>query len=370
MVADSPEAPSGKGPGTWFLLISGLLLIATGAFFIRFELNTVAYGEVSRESEVYLFSPKDGIVSELPVREGTETEQGLTLMRLDTWELEREHLQKRQELAEAEGELASNLLEQEALEKYPRDLDRLLAEQRMELLEQITVLQQDIRERYAELDRGQSRVSLEQARSHIEYLRTNLQKLETRVLDEQTKAGWPEFQLRTLQLQQARLRQRIDLLNQEIVLLDELIERSSIRAPIDGQLTWLGKRRPGMPVHKGEFVAKMSQPDSPYQVRAWVGERNLDLIKPGTAVRMESQVFDSTFEGYVHGEVTSISVEPYFLRDRSTNEEPRYEVKIRVDRTPYPLVLGSTLKTTFILGKQNIFLLLLNKAEERRESSS
>lgn len=367
---DSPEPPSGKGPGTWFLLIAGVLLIVSGFFFIRFELNSVAYGEVGREAEVYLFSPKDGVVSELLVREGAEVEKGAVLLRLDTWELERERLQKLQELTEEEGELARNLLEQEAFEKYPKDLDRLLAEQRLELLEQIAALQQDIRERYAELDRGQSRVSLEQARSHIEYLRTNLQKLETRVLDEQSKAGWREFQRRTLQLQQSRLEQRIQLLKQEIVLLDELIERSVVRAPMDGQLTWLGKRRPGMPVQKGELVAKMSQPDSPYQVRAWVGERNLDLIKPGTVVRMESQVFDSTFEGYVYGEVTSISVEPYFLRDRSTNEEPRYEVKIRVDRTPYPLVLGSTLKATFILGKQNIFQLLLNKAEERRKPAS
>ena len=174
-----------------------------------------------------------------------------------------------------------------------------------------------------------------------------------------------EIERERLILNRDRLRRQIDLIDREISILEEQKRDYQLTAPITGRVTDLIYKYAGMAVAKGAQILKISNPESPYIVIAQVGERNFDLIREGTRVRMESKVFDSILEGAIYGHVTIIDPEGT-QSESDTSGVSIFRVEIEVEETPHPLVLGSGIDVYFLLGKQSLLKMLVNQPQERR----
>src|SRR5690606_1010649 len=138
-------------------------------------------------------------------------------------------------------------------------------------------------------------------------------------------------------------------MEQEIQLLQQRRQGMTVTSPIDGIIAEIDYRHTGMVPAKGERLAKIIQQDGRYKIRTWLDQRNYDLIRPGLPVRMESQVFNSTLEGYIIGRVVRSG--PDANTTRSQQGDPLYEVWIDVRESPYPLLHGSSVKVHIQMGK-------------------
>ena len=168
-----------------------------------------------------------------------------------------------------------------------------------------------------------------------------------------------------LVLENERLMSEIKLLEEEIEIRERVSDSYRISATISGRITDLSFPYLGMAVKKGEPILKISNLTSPYAVTAQVGERNFDLIKVGTSVRMESKVFDSVLEGFILGKVTKIDPEGKHALP-GTDGNVTFEIEIEVDEAPHPLVRGSSLDVYFLLGKRSLLKTLFDQPEQPR----
>ena len=73
-------------------------------------------------------------------------------------------------------------------------------------------------------------------------------------------------------------------------------------------------------------------------------------------VRLRSGAFDTLRYGYVEARVEEVALEP--------QAAGRYLVKVRVEKTPVPLTLGSTVEGDIILRRSPIWRLLFPARDE------
>ena len=92
-------------------------------------------------------------------------------------------------------------------------------------------------------------------------------------------------------------------------------------------------------------------------MKLFATEREYHRIKTGQRVLMTSPAFDRYRYGYIEGTVvaTAIESEP----QDSGGEKRVYRVHVRVDQTPQPLMLGSSVEADIILRRTPIWRLLL-----------
>ncbi len=92
----------------------------------------------------------------------------------------------------------------------------------------------------------------------------------------------------------------------------------------------------------------------------------MDLVRLGTPARMESAVFDSMLEGYVEGTVVRVAPES---APASASAPALYEVDIDVQKSPYPLVLGSGVDVRLLMGRRPLSDLVLHSGSTLRQSA-
>lgn len=350
----------------WFLAVLGSLILAVGIIMVRFEFKSTADGRVYREREVRMFAPVEGFVDEIFVRDGDLVEYGDLLLRFDTLALDMRILETERQLTSARSELAESLQALELLDVDPAHAAMVTAPQRAELIRQILDIREDIMRRLTKLEEIQAVSGLLMDRERMSLLESQREILEAEHLSQLKSRGYFEKLRASLELRTGHLHEMIATIEREIELLQRKRERLFVRAPMAGEITYTEVRYPGIKMNEGALILKMSPADAPFRVRAYIGQRNLDLVRPGMSVRMESMVFDSPLEGYVEGEVEVVSREP--SRDvEGPGGEPLYEVRIAVVSTPYPLVLGSTLRTEIILGRRSLASVFMRNVPGRGE---
>lgn len=176
------------------------------------------------------------------------------------------------------------------------------------------------------------------------------------------RAALNDREQESLVQQQADL---LELLENQVKVLERRRENLNVTAPISGAVVDIYRRNAGVAVAEGDPVLKIANTEGGYRVKALVGQRNVDLLRSGSPVRMESQVFDSMFDGYITGRVQRILAEPDG-GDGEDPEGPSYEVTIEVEETPYSLVLGSRMKVEFLLGRHSLLELVMNRPQNDR----
>lgn len=347
--------------------VVGVLLIAAGLALLRVELKVRATGVVYCESETRLYAPTDGTVTRIPVTLGDEVRAGDVVLALDDADLILRELELDRQIAQTEAALARQevLIQMRAIRPAP--LEAATAAERRRRLDRIVAIQTEIERDFASALERQAVAPLEAKRQELLRLEYELALAEAEVLARWKEAGLFELEARVEQIDRDRLERELESLRRERDLVRREWDRRTIRAPHDGQIIALKARHEGMAVARGEEVAKIARTGAPARVRAYVPERNVDLIRPGAPALMASKVFESYLEGPIRGRV--LRVAPSAESDEPLSGPPRYEVELEVVDTPHRLVLGSRLDVEILLGRHSIARVLLRTAGRGRERS-
>lgn len=325
-----------------------------------------ATGVVLAEQELYVYAPDDGIVQEIQAREGAEVKAGDLILTLDSREQENRKIQLEAELKEATAQLQLKQAQLEKVSKLPLPKEfwharselaeaeerarhaALEMERYEQLLNQKVASESEVSERKMKYTLAQSEI--EKAKAQVEVLD---QGLEATIL----KEALAELNSSTA---------HVEKLKTDIWVCDSQITRRQVRASIDGKVTLLTKRRIGEAVVKGEELAHVSRGEA-NRGKLFVHETQVHRIRKGQRVRMKSSVFDSLRYGYIEGHVEEVALEPSTSKSDDAVQQKTYRVMTRIDQTPVPLVLGSSLDAKIILRRKPIWKLLLPVLSEKDE---
>lgn len=148
----------------------------------------------------------------------------------------------------------------------------------------------------------------------------------------------------------------LDLLEQQRALLKSEMARLEIRAPMDARVTDVVHRQSGEWLEAGATILRLAAPEDGYRVRLRVQDRNVDLIRKGMPVRMESRVYTSSLEGYMYGTVERRIADPL------SRDPAGFEVWIELTEWPVEPVMGSRLDAEILLEKQGVFAWMFRKS--------
>jgi HlyD family secretion protein len=236
---------------------------------IKIAASTNGIIEPVNSSEVY--APVDGLVAEIPLREGSEITQGQILMRLKS-----EHI--RTALAEAKTAQLEAMRQARVIMRGPSN-------------EEINLLEASIAETAMQLDQANSDLAVEEslydkgavARTGIENLRQQRDLLQLR-LDSQMQQKSDllgRYSPEEKQWEQDKVKE----LTEQVRRIEQELKLESIVAPKSGLIYSLAVK-PGAYVTKGQLVAQINQPGK-VRLRAYVDEPELGRIARGQAVTIE-----------------------------------------------------------------------------------
>jgi multidrug resistance efflux pump len=352
------------------LLGSGLVLLGLALFSVELTIRTT--GQVYSRDEARLYAPFAGVIARHRAMLGQDVRAGEILLELDDTDLALRMVQLERELAEVDAALIQQDIALRKLAIRPAPPEMASAPQRKERLARIAAIQNEIEKSYAD-GRGQQVISdLELRRQEIERLRAELEFIQADLLAGWHESGLSDLERERIEAERQRLAAVRELLQTELALVRSQREACRIRAPIDGRIVALHARYAGMAVARGAELMKVAPTGGPLLVHATVPERNVDLLRVGAPARMESKVFDSMLEGAVVGTVVRIAPEALPLDGHADagRASARYEVDIAVERTPYPLVLGSRVDIRLYLGRRSLAEILLRNARHARKEQS
>lgn len=349
------------------LLVGGLLCILAGISFFQMEQRVYATGTVLRDEEFILFAKSEGLISQINVQEGDEVEVGDLLLVIDDSNIHLDLLERRHQLQILESELVQNKLSLQEFDVRPGNGSLLNAEERLKLLNEMAEIRKDYVQSLKKLREQNAVPQAQYAEERAALLQLELDRSDVKLQAQWVNEGVLNIEKKSLLEEGNRLEKQATLLREQIAISENLRNQFNIHAPIQGRITDLRFRYTGMSLEQGDLVMKISNPNSKYVVKAEVGERNFDLIRKGTEVRMESRVFDSILEGFIMGNVTKVDPQGKF--DISLGQEgPTFDVEIDVYFTPHPLILGSSIDVYFLIGSRSIFKSFLDLPDAPRRS--
>ncbi|MCH8474274.1 MAG: HlyD family secretion protein [Opitutales bacterium] len=351
--------------GRWLFAFLGLVVFLLGIFFLRSEFSVPGDGVVMAEEEWEIQSPLDAWVTSVQVTEGGKVFQGQLLwqMRDDDLQEERLRLEEQKEQLKAEKMAAQLALRQ--VGQTPDFLDLQTSSEKLAVLEEIIAKRENLLVRYSELEARQAISALQVRQEELALLRDQMEQMDWTYLSELLEEGFLSLARENYQHRIVGITQQLALLEKRKELLQRQIEERKIRSPADGFISNVQVRHPYQAVSRGQTLGHVINPDRPKLVRAYLGQRNIDLITPGTPVRMNSAVFDSPLEGYVYGTVQRVGREAH-REETAARGERVFEIDIEVGKSPYPLVYGSGLEVEVILGSRNLWQVMTGHRTEIR----
>lgn len=340
--------------------VVGLLFLAAGLLFLRLEITSRGEGRVAARSDSILHAPRTASIEAVLVRPSDRVEQGAVLMVLRSSELEGEWLRLQEAVAEARLEKVGSELKLRELALTGGMAEAMQAEAAQAVLDEIAAAYEDIEAVYASATRQGLTTRIQELEKRVEGLRGQLQRMENTRLLTLKASGLPELLIEreTARLEHARA--RVELLERQIALREREREELLIRAAHDGWVTDIYARHPGQRVEAGEALLTLVRPEDGYEVKAFVEDRNVDLIQVGMPVRLESKVYQSNREGYMWGTVSRV------VTDTRTASRSGFEVTIVIDTYPIEPVIGSRVEFEIIITDGNPLRAFFNHAPRAR----
>lgn len=347
----------------WIWIASiGFVAIATAVLIlVPVDEKVHASGVVVAAEEVFVYAPSEGTITRLLVSEGTNVVAGDLLIALDTHDLETRHHQLEGELSEMLAVAELKQTQFERVMKLPLPKEFWHAQTELAAAEQ--------RRHHAVAEEARFRKLLAgglTSQSEYDSRALNAQMAETDSVKASNTVnvvqhGLEESIAREAVADVKSALARVARLRGDVLLCEREMERLSIRAPADGRVTLLLKRRVGEQVTKGEELVHLTRGEANY-ARLFVGEMQFHRIRAGQPVRLRTPLFDSLRYGLIEGRVERVALEPSPRGASATGDESRYYVEARIERSPMPLVLGSSLNGEIILDQMRLWRLLLPAA--------
>lgn len=357
--------------GWQFYLIAtlGCILTFGGLALLRLYMTIHSTGTVAALEESYVFAPEDSTVSEILAQIGDEVKEGTPLFRLNDAHIHLLIIETSKALTQLQSSLEMNEMAIKELDIRPANPEVLSAKDRLEQLNRIKTLQQESMESLEKLIKLQLVGTPEYNRQQEEMIRTDMDRLQASTMAQWGDAGLIQVQRDRLTGQSVKLKELIQLSQQEIDYFNQQASLLTVKANMSGKLVSNDYRYSGMAVAKGVPMAKIARMNGKYCVKAYVSEHNIDLLEVGTRARMSSEVFDSVFEGYIWGKVSRIIPESETdTLTRSHSEDPIYEVEILIDTPPRELILSSRVEVDFMINRISMFDFLTRRYKAKTVS--
>jgi multidrug resistance efflux pump len=284
------------------------------------------------------------------VTEGVHVQAGDLLLVLDTPDEENRRTELEAELREATAQVDLKKVQLERITKLPLPKEFWHARTELAEAEEKARAAAVERQRYQELFEAKlaSEVEYDQRKLNEQLSITARDKARANIAV--LERGLEQDILKEAAADLTAASAKVERLKTDLAVCEQKIEHHRLRAPVDGQVTLLRKHRPGEAVTKGEELIHLS--GGPVnRARLYVGETMIHRIRTGQVVRLRSGSFDTLRYGYVDASVEEVALEP-----QTAN---RYLVKVRVEKTPVPLTLGSTVEGDIILRRSPIWRLLV-----------
>jgi multidrug resistance efflux pump len=341
----------------------GILCLTIGLLFLRLEITTKGSGRIAARTDHVLYAPRLAHIEKILVQPSDSVKQGDLLMVLSTPDLQTEILRLKEVAAEARLDATSAELKLGELAITGGMAEALQAEEAQAILTEIASVHEAIGTVYKEAAEKGMVTRIQELEKMIQGLRGNLDKLETRRLITLKNSGLPAIlkDRETVRLQNART--RIELLDRQIALREKELQSLRIHASSDGLVSDIYVRHVGKLVQAGEPLLTLVQPQDGYEVKASIDDRNLDLVRIGMPVRLESKVYQSNREGYMWGTVRQI------VKDNLSATQSGFEVTVDIDSYPLEPVIGSRVDFEIIITDGDPLRALLNNPARQKQTA-
>lgn len=341
--------------------IGAVLVLASLLLLVPVDERILATGYVRAERDTRLYAPVDGVVEEVHAREGEAVRAGEPVVSLDGTEMRARLVRIEAERARAEAELAYEEARVENLRRLPLPVEFRQLENAMAVAVERTAQAKVEYARARELTQRRIITGQEMERARLAW---ELRKLEELRVEEQHRLVEGGMEASILREAEAGLEAKravvrvVEAARQEG---EAELERLILRAPEDGVVTLLGRRRAGQRVERGDSLVHLAH-GAASRVDLWAGESQFYRVKPGQRLVMRSLTFDSIRSGYVEGRVERVGLEPEpgVWPMRGGAEPGRgYFITGTIDSSPVELSLGSTVEARVILQRTRLWRLLL-----------
>ncbi|MEY3544346.1 MAG: hypothetical protein RLZZ247_503 [Cyanobacteriota bacterium] len=326
--------------------------------FAQTEEVVVAPGKLEPIGDVKTIQvPVGGVLDEMLVKEGERVSKGQVLLRLDNETTKDREISLQKTIAAKQQQL--NLKEVE-LQRYLSLND---TEQRV--LRQNLVLEQEILDRFAALQRNGASAELQvlQQRNKVREVQGELAKT---MMDR-------ERQVAILQQAVQQLRGELADLQSKLTELRVNIRYQDIRSPVDGVVFDLKPTGPGFVAQGSEPVMKIV-PYNNLKAKVEIDSSKIGFVKVGKPVDLSIDSFPSSDFGVLHGTVKRIGSDA--LPPDQLKQTYRYPAEIELasqqlqvkSGAQLPLQVGMSLAANIKLRKVSYLQLLLGEFKDKAES--
>jgi HlyD family secretion protein len=326
--------------------------------FAQTEEVVVAPGKLEPIGDVKTIQvPVGGVLDEMLVKEGERVSKGQVLLRLDSETTKDREISLQKTIAAKQQQL--NLKEVE-LQRYLSLND---TEQRV--LRQNLVLEQEILDRFAALQRNGASAELQvlQQRNKVREVQGELAKT---MMDR-------ERQVAILQQAVQQLRGELADLQSKLTELRVNIRYQDIRSPVDGVVFDLKPTGPGFVAQGSEPVMKIV-PYNNLKAKVEIDSSKIGFVKVGKPVDLSIDSFPSSDFGVLHGTVKRIGSDA--LPPDQLKQTYRYPAEIELasqqlqvkSGAQLPLQVGMSLTANIKLRKVSYLQLLLGEFKDKAES--
>jgi multidrug resistance efflux pump len=338
-------------------------LIAAIVLLLPVDEKVPATGVVRAQDDVHVFSPQDGLLAAIRCPEGTAVKKGDILFELDSILHTQRAASAAASLAEAEATLR---LKEAQLQKtsglpLPKEFWHV-PEELKQANERLALAEREC-DRYETLSKtgGASRQDYDRSLAQREVSRGEVEKIQEKL--DVLSRGYREQVIAEAEAETAAAKAVVGRWKVERDNAAAMVERCLIRAPEDGIITLVEKRRPGMSVGAGEKLAHISRGPA-NRVKIFLAEEKIIRVAAGQEVIMRPLSIPWFKYGHAHGILRNVSTEPSFPESVPGGVR-RYEAMVDVTESPVALAIGSTVDADVILRRRPMWQLLLPAVFDR-----
>ena len=323
----------------------------------RIDEVVITQGDLqSQGAERPIKSPTNGIVSNIPVKEGQQVKAGEIILEFD------------QEINDSRIFSIKNQIESEKLrlleedKSYQAKKDSL--ESRLRSLKLLLETEEIILLRYTKLLEVGALAELQilQQKNKVINLNGEIEQLEAK------KRELIAQYVQNIQ----QLRKELSNLERQLAETIKSQEFESFKSPIDGYVFGLVPSSPGYSVNNGEILMNIV-PIGDVQAKVFVTNRDVGFLKQNMRAQVRVNAFPFTQFGEIEGTLKLLGRE--VVQQSQTNPEPKFPVIVELDQQflerkgkKYPIKAGQTVSVNFVVRDKPVISLLTDAVEKALDS--
>lgn len=297
---------------------------------------TRASGQVIASSRNQVIQVADGgVLSELPVHEGSPVKRGQLLARFDRTKAEAGYLESMARAAALRATVARLNAEvfggqpkfPEMLEAYPElKANQLILfnKRQAALREEISALNASMTLLKSELDMNMPLLaSGDVSKAEILKLQRQMVELQGQITNRRNKY------LQDTQSELVKAQEDLDGVLQVVTQRKEMLDFTEIRAPMDGVVRNVRLTTLGGVAKPGEEIMQIVPLDDDLIIEAKVRPADIAFVKPGLTAKVKLDAYDYTIYGALDGKVSYISADTITEEMRGA-EQAFYRVQVKI----------------------------------------